>query len=330
MKYLLFISSALVITACTAAKADQAVERGLSLYTDLCVDCHGEGLRGASAPSLADDNFEYGASDENILENITKGIEDVGMPAFGDALDAGQKQDLLAYIRNGSELTRAAAPVDDVPTETNNVKVEDFITDLKAPWGIAFIPGTTDWLITQKGGQLLHISGDQRTEISGIPAVNDARQGGLLDVAFDPDYTENGWVYLSFSHPLETDSDAAMTMVMRGKIEDEALTSQEILFQARTEDYIKTGFHYGSRITFDNNGHLFFSIGDRGKKEMAQDVTKPNGKIHRINLITLLSDKTGLMNQSILTAIVIHKVSSFIPRLACYGRPNMVLKAVMS
>jgi len=283
MKHIFCLSSALIITACSAAKADPAIERGLSLYSDLCAGCHGEGLRGASAPSLADDNFEYGASDENILANITNGIEEAGMPAFGDGLNEEQKKDLLAYIRNGSKLARAAAPVDDVPSETGLVKVEDFVTDLEAPWGMAFIPGTEDWLVTQKAGQLLHISGDKRTEISGIPAVNAGGQGGLLDVAFDPDYADNGWVYMSLSDPLDSDPSKAMTKIVRGKIVDAAYTSQEVLFEARGEDYVKGGRHFGSRITFDKAGHLFFSIGDRGLKDMAQDVNKPNGKIHRIN-----------------------------------------------
>jgi len=282
MKYIFCLSSALIIMGCTAATADQAAERGLSLYSDLCAGCHGEGLRGGSAPSLADDNFEYGGSDNDILTNISMGIEAVGMPAF-DTLTDGQKQDLLAYIRNGSELTRSTKPIDDVPSETGRVKAEDFVTDLENPWGIAPIPGTSDWLVTEKAGRLLHIKAGEKIEISGIPPVYDERQGGLLDVAFDPDYAENGWVYLSLSDPSEDDPKSAMTMIIRGKISDNALTSQEILFQARPEDYIKTGFHYGSRITFDNDGHLFFSIGDRGKKDMAQDVTKPNGKIHRIN-----------------------------------------------
>ncbi len=283
MKYILCLSTALIITACTAAKADPAIERGLSLYSDLCAGCHGVGLGGASAPSLADNNFQYGATDEKILANITNGIEEAGMPAFGDGLDAQQKQDLLAYIRNGSKLSKAATAVDDVPNETSGVKVEDFITGLEAPWGIAFIPGTTDWLVTQKAGQLLHISGDKRTEISAIPTVNSSGQGGLLDVAFDPDYAENGWVYMSLSDPLDSDPSMAMTMIVRGKIIDGAYTSQEVLFQARDEDYVKGGRHFGSRITFDNEGHLFFSIGDRGMKDMAQDVTLPAGKIYRLN-----------------------------------------------
>ena len=283
MKHILTLSTALILVSCSAANADSAAERGLSLYTDFCADCHGVNLRGGSAPSLADDNFEFGASDANILENISNGIDEVGMPAFGSVLSADQKNDLLAYIRKGSELTRSTKAIDDVPSTTAAVKVEDFITDLKSPWGIAPIPNSDAWLITEKPGQLLVINGDDRQSISNLPAVNDARQGGLLDVAFDPDYDENKWVYLSFSHPLPDADDSVMTKVIRGKIEDGALTAQETLFEARHEDYIKAGFHYGSRITFDKSGHLFFSIGDRGAKDMAQDITKPNGKIHRIN-----------------------------------------------
>ena len=282
MKHILALSTALFIASCSAANADQAAERGLSLYTDLCADCHGVNLRGGSAPSLADDNFEYGASDANILENISKGIDEVGMPAFGETLSDSQKTDLLAYIRKGSELTRTTKAVDDVPSNTEAVKVEDFITDLKSPWGIAQIPGRDDWLVTEKSGQLLRINGNQRQEIANIPTVNNSGQGGLLDVAFDPDYLTNKWVYLSYSHPLEDDSDLAMTKIIRGKIEGGALTKQETLFEARHEDYIKGGRHFGSRVTFDDEGHLYFSIGDRGQKDTAQDITTPNGKIHRI------------------------------------------------
>ena len=282
MKYIITLSAALFMASCSAANADQAAERGLSLYTDLCADCHGVDLRGGNAPSLADDNFEYGASDANILENISRGIEEVGMPAFSETLSTPQINDLLAYIRNGSELTRTTKAVEDVPSNTGAVKVEDFITNLKSPWGIAPIPGSESWLVTEKSGQLLHINGNERQEIANIPTVNDRRQGGLLDVAFDPDHPENKWVYLSFSHALEDDYDLAMTKIIRGKIEGGALTKQETLFEARPEDYIKGGLHFGSRITFDDEGYLYFSIGDRGHKDLAQDITTPNGKIHRI------------------------------------------------
>ncbi|MBC6411840.1 MAG: PQQ-dependent sugar dehydrogenase, partial [Hyphomonadaceae bacterium] len=104
-----------------------------------------------------------------------------------------------------------------------------------------------------------------------------------MDVALDPDYPDNKWVYLSFSHPLEGSSGPSMTKIVRGRIVNGAWISGQTLFQADSEDYVDTGFHYGSRITFDDAGRLYFSIGDRGLKEQAQDLSLPNGKVHRIN-----------------------------------------------
>jgi len=74
-----------------------------------------------------------------------------------------------------------------------------------------------------------------------------------------------------------------MTKIIRAKVVENALTNVQTVFEAKPEDYVNTRFHFGSRITFDAAGHLYFSIGDRGKKEQSQDITKPNGKIHRVN-----------------------------------------------
>ena len=104
----------------------------------------------------------------------------------------------------------------------------------------------------------------------------------MLDVATDPDYAENGWVYLSFSHADADDRKKLMTKIVRGKIENGQWSDEQTLFQAKPADYLNTAHHFGSRITFDDKGHLYFGIGDRAKMEMAQDLTVPNGKIHRI------------------------------------------------
>jgi len=285
----LSLISIVVLTACQGATADPvaklSVERGQTLYGQYCESCHGVGLSGGQAPSMADDNWEYGDTDADILKVITNGIEDVGMPAFGSDLTLTDKQDLIAYIRSGGGDLKTTAPIDDVPSVQDQVQIEDWATGLDHPWGIDFIAKDTA-LITEKSGKLWQVSSSERLEIKGIPASVDDRQGGLLDVATDPDYANNGWVYLSFTHADEKTPENRMTKIVRGKISAGPSTliwgEEETLFQAKAKDYLNTAFHYGSRITFDNNGHLYFGIGDRGKKEMAQDLSKPNGKIHRI------------------------------------------------
>jgi glucose/arabinose dehydrogenase len=123
--------------------------------------------------------------------------------------------------------------------------------------------------------------------VPGIPKVRNNGQGGLLDVNVDPDFATNGWIYLAFSHPIdkkEGDELApAMTSIVRGHLVNNTWQDQQILFEAPHESYKTAVWHFGSRIVFDPEGYLFFSIGDRGTSEDAQDITKPNGKIHRIH-----------------------------------------------
>ena len=266
----------------------------IAIYQDLCASCHGANLEGGSAPSLADDNWEYGSSDTEILNAINNGIEEAGMPGFADGLAAGQDKHLLAYIRQGGNL-KTTPPVSDVPSLTDEVATETWLDGLNEPWGIAFLSENTA-LITEKSGALILFDKGTRKTISNVPAVNDNGQGGLLDVALDPNWPEEDWVYLAFSHPKAPGSKEAMTKVIRAKIRNNALSDIQTVFQANLDDYIQTGFHFGSRITFDAAGHLYFSIGDRGKKEQSQDITKPNGKIHRLNRDGTIPDDNPFVN----------------------------------
>jgi glucose/arabinose dehydrogenase len=117
--------------------------------------------------------------------------------------------------------------------------------------------------------------------VGGIPAVRSPGQGGLLDVAVHPDYATNGWIYLSYSDPGPGES--ALTAIVRGKLRDGQFVEQQQVFKAPAELYRTGPVHFGSRFVFDGKGHLFFSIGERGQKEDAQDVSRPNGKVHRIH-----------------------------------------------
>jgi len=299
MKHLSLLS-VVFLTACSAA-ADPAIERGASLYGQYCESCHGANLAGGQAPSMADDNWEHGGSDADILKVINDGLDEVGMPGFGDQLTTTDRLDLIAYIRSGGSDLKTTAPIDDVPSVQDQVKIEDWATELNEPWGIHFIAPDTA-LVTEKSGKLWQVSSSDRMEVKDIPVSVDDRQGGLLDVATDPDYANNGWVYLSFTHADEKTPENRMTKIVRGKIRAQTLgliwTEEETLFQAKPEDYLNTAFHYGSRITFDNQGHLYFGIGDRGKKEMAQDLSKPNGKIHRIMRDGSIPNDNPFLNDS--------------------------------
>lgn len=288
-RFTLLASTALFFMGCQAASAEKtaddfAVDRGLLIYAEHCESCHGANMEGGQAPSMADNNWQYGGTNEDIRSIVVEGIEDAGMPGFGDLIQGEQLSDLVTYIRRGGS-EKIIAPVDDVVSVQSQVKIENWATNLDEPWGVHFIADDTA-LVTEKGGKLWQVTSDSRMEIKGIPVSVERGQGGLLDVATDPDYTENGWVYLSFSHADAENPKKLMTKIVRGKLDEKRAglmwMGEQSLFQARAEDYLNSGHHFGSRITFDDEGHLYFGIGDRGKKDLAQDLTKPNGKIHRI------------------------------------------------
>lgn len=177
------------------------------------------------------------------------------------------------------------SPVNEVSITTQKLLIEDWAVDLDAPWGVSFIAEGLA-LITEKKGNLLLVTPNSKRKVIGIPTVANKGQGGLLDVALDPNYSKNGWVYLSFSDADKNFPEKTMTKIVRGKLSysSDAVVwkNEEVLFQAKPEDYMNTGFHFGSRISFDNNDHLYFGIGDRGVMDMSQSLNVPNGKIHRV------------------------------------------------
>ncbi|MFD0798557.1 PQQ-dependent sugar dehydrogenase [Maribacter chungangensis] len=156
---------------------------------------------------------------------------------------------------------------------------ELFVDELQIPWGFAFLPDNS-LLITEKSGKLIHFSNGKKSIISNTPEVYQRGQGGLLDVVVHPKYAENGWIYISYSSE-DGDEKGGNTTLMRAKLKDNALVENEILYKAGPNT--TKGQHFGSRIAFDNEGYLYFSVGDRGARdENPQDITRDGGKIYRL------------------------------------------------
>ena len=75
-----------------------------------------------------------------------------------------------------------------------------------------------------------------------------------------------------------------MTILIRGKIDnDNRWIDEQLIYRAPSELYTPSGSHYGTRFLFDRNGHVFYSLGERGDMTNAHDLSKPLGKIHRVN-----------------------------------------------
>ncbi|HKA46550.1 MAG TPA: PQQ-dependent sugar dehydrogenase [Methyloceanibacter sp.] len=166
-----------------------------------------------------------------------------------------------------------------IPTQAGTLKVETVSDGLAHPWGLAFLPDG-QMLVTERPGTLRLVAknGTKSTPLTGVPTVFAEGQGGLLDVAIDPDFSSNRLVYLTYSEPGEG---GASTAVARGKLGDTGLDDVEVIF--RQEPKVEGGNHFGSRLAFARDGTLFITLGERFTFERAQDLTNDLGKIVRIN-----------------------------------------------
>lgn len=255
-----------------------------SLYQENCSHCHGIKFQGGNAQSLVDGVWQFGKSNGAITGNIKFGITQLGMPAYEKTLTEKQIKSLVSYLKSAETKAGAQPPLlpETLQTLDYDINVDVFAAGLETPWSLAFIDNDTA-LVTERSGRLRVIEKGQLlpSPVKGTPKVVAEGQGGLLAVAMDPDYLNksNQWVYLAFSHGVEKGS---MTKVVRGRINNNAWQDEQTVFEAPHDSYRTTRHHYGTRIVFDAEKNLYFSIGDRGAGDHAQDLSKPNGKIHRV------------------------------------------------
>ncbi|WP_372794117.1 PQQ-dependent sugar dehydrogenase [Pontiella sp.] len=281
----------LLILCFTAAALPILGKTSAELYQEHCSHCHGIAFQGGNAQSLIDGIWQFGESTGHISRNIKFGITHLGMPAYADTLTDQEIRGLVDFLKKAeSQADPEPLPLPTyLQTLDYEIQVDVFAEGLDTPWDIAFLNKDTA-LITERSGNL-RVYADGRLyskPVEGTPEVVAEGQGGLLAVAFDPDYAEEGnqWVYLAYSHGLEIGPNGrkapAMTRIVRGRIDGNRWQDEEVIFEAPHETYRTTRHHYGTRIVFDQNKDLYFSIGDRGTGMNAQDPTRPNGKIHRI------------------------------------------------
>ena len=290
---LLFTGLALAAVLIPATPGAQAARPRdpAQLAAELCAGCHGPNFAGGTAPSLLDDTWKFGSDDASILRAIRDGFPQLNMAPYGALLTEEEQRGLLGYIRRMGRqfalglISPALAPPDsvEVKSEKQAFRLETVAAPINTPWSIVFLPDGR-MLISDRIGQIRVYAGGQLQPepIRGTPAPFVRQDGGYLDLIAHPDYAKNGWLYLAYTET-GTVADSSMTVVVRGRIRDGAWVDQQEIFRAGHEHYtVNDTSHYGCRFLFDPTGHLFFSIGDRGKAHDAQDLRTPLGKIHRV------------------------------------------------
>lgn len=163
----------------------------------------------------------------------------------------------------------------------SDLEIKTLASGFNHPWAVALLPDGT-FLVTERSGSLRHVANDgsKSLAIKGVPKVFAQGQGGLLDVVLAPDFATSKMIYLSYAEPAEDGT--AGTAVARGVLNGNQLDNVQVIY--RQEPKVQGGMHFGSRIAFDDKGHIFISQGERNQKSLAQDLTKLQGKLVRLNL----------------------------------------------
>lgn len=224
----------------------------------------------------------------------------VAAVCFGLAVTAcqGDSADQTNASTSASTAASETNPVGGTPATTNNatasgttlrgpVKATVLGAKLQSPWGLAFLPDAR-MLITQKAGSMVIVSRDgARVEslVSGVPPVANQGQGGLLDVALDPDFARDPWVYFTFSEPGENGT--AGTALARGRLTGNALRDVAVIW--RQQPKLDGANHFGARIAFRLDKTLYVTVGERAQDNPqqpdarhAQNVGVTLGKVVRL------------------------------------------------
>lgn len=283
----------------------QTVDR---LWADNCVACHAVKAEGRTAKSLLRDELFGQDRDRAFFDAVKNGVKaedgsEVQGHVFADSMTDPQIWGVINYLREiqaRERRERLGSPKAEGGVYTSQrykFKIETVIErGVDVPWAVAFLPDGK-MLLTERAGKLrTHSTGKAGGELSEAvfktPEVRNRGQGGLMDVAVHPRYEGNGWIYLSYSDPAGGSGGGrnGMTKIVRGRIEDGQWKDEQTIFEAKKEHYLPTDIHFGCHIVFqpsptteqDGRYYVYFGIGERGMMDMAQDLKRPNGKVHRL------------------------------------------------
>jgi aldose sugar dehydrogenase len=276
IRYLFLCALSVLPSICFAQRNPPSQGREVTkLYSDYCASCHGPDMAGGTAPSLVNKPVDDAKATHSICD---------GHPTLRHAFNDAEIRGLVIYIRERAaayetDHTKYNSPTTGVVVRSERAAfmLEPVIeSGLDVPWAIAFLPDGR-MLVTERPGRLRVVENGKLLPepIHGMPVVYGG-EGGLLDIVVHHD-----WLYLSYGD--KSPDGQGMTAIIRGHLRNGEFVDQQQIFKADPSLYRPGGQRFGSRLIFDNRGHLFFSIGDRAAPGDEQELSRPNGKIYRVN-----------------------------------------------
>lgn len=162
---------------------------------------------------------------------------------------------------------------------------QEIARGLDHPWALVFLPDG-NLLVTERAGRMRVITraGAISDPIQGLPRVDARGQGGLLDVVLGPSFATDRMIYWSYAEPRGNNTNA--TAVARGRLSDNATRVENVQVIFQQQPAWRSTAHFGSRLVFDREGHLYVTLGERSNPEprqLAQDLSATIGKVVRIN-----------------------------------------------
>lgn len=178
-------------------------------------------------------------------------------------------------------LFAASAGAESFDSEHYELQTVTVAKGLRSPWGLAFLPGG-GMLVTERAGgiRIVAANGQLSPRLTGMPEVYAHGQGGMLDVALDPNFHANKLIYFSYAEP---GPGGAGTAVARARLDaaSNRLVNTRVIFRQTPKS--SGGRHFGSRLVFGPDGRLFITVGERGQRHRAQDFAINRGNVVRIN-----------------------------------------------
>lgn len=159
-------------------------------------------------------------------------------------------------------------------------RIEPVITGLSGPWAVAPLPDGGA-LVTEKRGRLLLARDGELRPVVGLPEIAVTGQGGLLDITLARDFAQSRTLFLTFAKPQSGGGSGTALASARLSAEEDRLTDLRLLFEMKPGS--SGGRHFGSRVVEGRDGTLFVTIGERGDRPAAQDRSRHNGSVIRVN-----------------------------------------------